>query len=852
MLRGKASVSTRSLLVSSRHRVLFLTAALAGAAVWLHEALLPGLPSLQAPLSIPWWAIAVAFALAEIGAVYVHFGRHAHSWSITEVPLTVGLVFTSPDELVVGTLVGYAAALILHRRQSVMKWSFNLAVAWLETVVALALHRALLDGGGPYGASGWIASYVAVGVATWGISALALPVAISLHEGRFAASVFRWVGLASVVSTVTNTSIGLLAVSILWLQPTAIWLLGLVVVVAVAAYRAYGSWRRRHDTLVNLHGLTELDSTRNVADVMAQLLEHARALLRAEVAELLLLSPEGGVRRHAVCGPPGWNPLTAEDLVDVAGLPDLLLTRRWGAQHHGHPLFRRNAVRDALLVVLGRGRGGSGVLLVANRLDDVSTFSREDLNILQTFGHHALVTIENSRLLDLLRSEAEDRRREALHDGLTGLPNRTAFQEMLGAAIRRACPAGRFAVLLLDLDHFKEVNDTLGHHIGDVLLRKVAERLRCALPPDCDAARLGGDEFVVLLPDGRDLESILALAEGCRAALTTDFRVAELQLGVEASIGVALYPEHGQDPSRLLQSADIAMYSAKHSGSQIEVYDSAVDAHTPRRLTLLGGLRTAIEQGELEVHYQPKAFLETGDVTGVEALVRWRHPDYGFIAPAEFLPLAEHSGLIHPVAQFVLRTALRQTLVWRGEGLTLEVAVNLSTRNLLDQGLPGYVGELLDEFSLPARALRFEITETAVMSDPHRTIPILEDLSAMGLGLSVDDFGTGYSSLSYLKGLPVDELKVDRSFVRDMQHDEGDAMIVRSTIDLGRNLGLRVVAEGVEDEATWQRLGAIGCDVAQGYLLLRPVAAAQLGYWLQQYRPREHAAAGSVRPRAYQ
>ena len=817
-------------------RILLLTTLLAAVAAWLHLAMLAGLPPLPAPLSIPWWLLAAAFALAEMGTVYVYFGRHAHSWSVTEVPLTIGLVFTAPHQLVVASLVGYAAALIVHRRQSAMKWSFNLALAWLETVVALAVHRAVLDGGVPHGVDGWIASYAAVAVATWGVSALVLPLAVSVHEGRFQAALFRWVGLASVVSTVTNTSIGLLAVSILWLQPTAIWLVAPVIVVAVIAYRTYGSWRRHHDIVSNLHRLTELDSTRDAEEMADQLAEHARVLLRAEAAELLLLSPQGGLRLQAVCAPEGWQPLTAEDLDAVASQPDLLLSRRRVAPHHAHPLVRRNPVRDALLVVLGRARGGRGVLLVANRLDEVSTFTREDLRILQTFGHHALATIDNSRLLDLLRAEAEDRRREALHDTLTGLPNRAAFQQVLTSAIAEAGPDRPFAVLLLDLDRFKEVNDTLGHQIGDVLLRQVATRLRGALPGECQAARLGGDEFVVLVPDGGDRGAVLRLAERCRAALTRGFMVNELQLGVEASIGVALYPEHGQDPSRLLQSADIAMYSAKRAGSQVEVYDSAVDAHTPRRLTLLSSLRTAIDLGELEVHYQPKASLGTGAVTGVEALVRWRHPDYGFIAPAEFLPLAEHSGLIHSVGRFVVRTALQQTLVWREQGLALEVAVNLSTRNLLDRTLPGYVEDLLAELGLPASALRFEITETSMMSDPHRTIPVLEGLSAMGLGLSLDDFGTGHSSLSYLKGLPVDELKVDRSFVRDMSFDEGDSLIVRSTVDLGRNLGLRVVAEGVEDEAVWDLLTTLGCDVAQGFLLLRPVAATELAGWLRRYR----------------
>jgi EAL domain-containing protein (putative c-di-GMP-specific phosphodiesterase class I) len=308
--------------------------------------------------------------------------------------------------------------------------------------------------------------------------------------------------------------------------------------------------------------------------------------------------------------------------------------------------------------------------------------------------------------------------------------------------------------------------------------------------------------------------------------------VGDLNLEVGASIGVALAPVHGNDAATLLQRADVAMYSAKEARSGFEVYDPDRDEYSPRRLMLAAELRHAIERGQLSIHYQPKADLRTNGITGVEALLRWHHPDYGFVPPDEFIPLAEHTGLIRPLTRWVLAASIAQCGTWQRRGLHLNVAVNLSVRALLDVGLPEEVEGLLREAAVPPTALTLEITESSIMADPARSIGVLNRLADLGIMLSIDDFGTGYSSLSYLKKLPVGEVKVDRSFVMNMSADPDDAVIVRSTIDLAGNLGLRVVAEGVEDQATWDQLTLLGCDAAQGYFLGRPMPVLQLDRWL--------------------
>ena len=427
-------------------------------------------------------------------------------------------------------------------------------------------------------------------------------------------------------------------------------------------------------------------------------------------------------------------------------------------------------------------------------------------------------------------AQAERNRRQALHDALTGLPNRTLLRQRTEDALAGA-EAGTVGLVLIDLDRFKEINDTLGHAYGDGVLQAVADRLRATVRSGDTVARLGGDEFALLLPGVADEQAARLLAVRALAAMEAPIEVEGVSLDVDASIGIALSGTHGDGVETLLQNADIAMYSAKDRGLGVCVYDASLNDLSPERLGLLGQLRRAIDNRELVLHFQPKIALPGGRVCGVEALVRWEHPQRGLIPPGDFIPLAERTSLIRPLTHYVLDAALQQCARWRRAGRDLAVAVNVSARNLLDEHFVEEVQELLARWRVPASCLELEVTESGIMADPERARRILTRLAGCGVTLSIDDFSAGYTSLAQLKDLPVHQLKIDRSFVAPMAADPSNALIVRSVVELGRNLGLTTVAEGVEDEATCDRLSAMGCDVAQGFYVCRPMPAEQLAAW---------------------
>jgi diguanylate cyclase (GGDEF)-like protein len=435
-----------------------------------------------------------------------------------------------------------------------------------------------------------------------------------------------------------------------------------------------------------------------------------------------------------------------------------------------------------------------------------------------------------------LRSSAERDRHQATHDALTGLPNWELLRDRLEQGLAAAARSdGEVAMLLIDLDRFKEINDSLGHTYGDKLLVQVGPRLQSVLREGDTVARLGGDEFVVLLPSVDGVAEAEAVAERLREALHRPFEVEGVALDVEASIGIVVSPWHGTDTELLLRNADIAMYAAKEDKAGAVVFTPEDHVTAPWRLTLLGDLRRALDAGdELYLNYQPKYTLDGERIEGVEALLRWQHPAQGLIPPGEFIPVAEGTGIILRLTERVLGLALAQMRTWLDAGHGVPVAVNLSTRCLLDAGLPEMVSRLLAEHGVPAELLRLEVTESAVMGDAARCMEVLQRLHDLGVKLSIDDFGTGYSSMAYLRRLPVDELKVDRSFVLGMTTNSADAVLVRTAIDLGHNLGLTVVAEGVEGAEHVLALRALGCDIAQGYHYARPMPGAQLSELLDR------------------
>ncbi|MER6135814.1 bifunctional diguanylate cyclase/phosphodiesterase [Streptomyces sp. NPDC001815] len=427
---------------------------------------------------------------------------------------------------------------------------------------------------------------------------------------------------------------------------------------------------------------------------------------------------------------------------------------------------------------------------------------------------------------------ARARAEEQLRDPLTGLPNRQWLLERTWRALDDAERIGaRSALMLIDLDRFRAVNDTLGHLAGDRLLLQIADRLRVALPRGAEAARLGGDEFAVLLPIVDSTTSATRVARNLVTMLGSPLDLDGLTLVLEASAGLAVFPDHALDAEGLLRRADVAMYQAKRDRTGVEVYESKRDSNTPDRLGLLGDLRRALDTGDVELHYQPKVRFD-GQVAGLEALVRWVHPERGKVPPDEFIAIAESSGLMPHLTEYVLEKALAQVASWRARGLRVPVAVNVSPRDVHTPGFAGSVAARLARHGVPAGALQLEITEHVLLEDPQRAADTLAGLTAHGVKMSLDDFGTGYSSLVHLRRLPVSELKIDRSFVARLAVDTEDAEIVRCTIDLAHSLGLVVVAEGVEDDETWERLRDLGCDAVQGWLVAAAMPPEEATAWL--------------------
>jgi diguanylate cyclase (GGDEF)-like protein/PAS domain S-box-containing protein len=424
-------------------------------------------------------------------------------------------------------------------------------------------------------------------------------------------------------------------------------------------------------------------------------------------------------------------------------------------------------------------------------------------------------------------------RHQAMHDGLTDLPNRTLLFERLERALEQARGDSIIvALLLMDLDRFKEVNDTFGHHFGDVLLKQVAFRIRNQLSPDDTVARLGGDEFAIVLPRAPDENAVAATARRILNALEQPFVVEEQVLEVGASIGIALHPKHGDDARALMRGADVAMYAAKQGNSGYSFHSLEYETRSPDQLALVVQMRSAIEKQQFELYYQPKLHLRSGLMTRAEVLVRWNHPTRGLLVPAQFIPLSERTGVIRSMTDWILDRALQQCRIWQDEGAPVHLAVNISAKSLQDQALPVKVQAALDRWHIDPRFLKLEITESSIMADPAHALAIMSMLQSMGVRLSVDDFGTGFSSLTHLRQLPIDEIKIDKSFVSGMTESEADAAIVRTVIDLARNLGKQVCAEGVETEAQWNRLYEMGCDLAQGYWISRPLPADGLMKWL--------------------
>jgi diguanylate cyclase (GGDEF)-like protein len=786
-----------------------------------------GVPSLDELGALAWFPVLLGmFCLTEGFAIHVRVRRGGHAMSVTEIPMVLALAVLNPFLVVIARAVGGTAGLVGLRRQRGRKLAFNIALIGLQATVAVEVFQAIARSGvGLDGPREWLAAYAAM-VAADLLAIILVTAVISLNDDPS-----EWRRLPSamggLVLVVVATSIALISAITVESNPWAVTLLAVLYCVVHLGYRGYVRQSQGHAQVEGLYAFTSaLDGSLHTAQLIRVILNQVRDELRAATVELILppAEAEPGVRVR-MSGPEQLDEFPVCQMDPLAW---------WAPAATGEPvLLPATGSADGIAVPVPLGDGVTAVLLVVESLPDIPTFTEDHLRLLQAMANHASVALANARLVNRLREEAVEKEHFALHDPLTDLPNRRQLYRLLDAALEaEPCTA----VMMMDLDRFKEINDALGHDTGDALLREVGERLRRRLEHRGAVARLGGDEFAMLV--GVDsADDAAAVGRELVRELERPVHIGHLTLHPRASIGIALAPSHGEDSGTLLRRADVAMYAAKQARSGVRIYRATDDQNTPQRLALIGDLRDAIERQEIVVVFQPKVDPATGAVVGAEALSRWFHAEQGFIAPDLFVPLAEHSGLVRPLTLHVLDVALRNCAAWHRAGHPVHVAVNLSPNTLLDDTLPDVIVRLLAQNDLPAAALTLEITESTLMADPEGGLGTLDRLRSLGIRISIDDFGTGYSSLGRLRELPIDEVKIDQSFVRNAAQDHRDRALVRSTVELGHALDLHVVAEGVEDEQTYEFLARTGCDIVQGYYIAKPLPADQFTTWLHSTAP---------------
>lgn len=788
--------------------------------------------------------LAIAFGVCEIVVVHFDVGDDGHTTSLSEIPLVVGLFLLDPRIFVAARVIGALVALRLCRRQPSVKLFFNTCSVALEAALAVSIYGAL--GQPSIGVESWFVATGAAAIASVD-SALAVLAAIALSGGQVRHHHLTRMLIGGVSTACFGSTLAVLSVAATHEDSLMIIPIGLAAMGLVLYYRHGNQQSVRLARLSVLQeAIHDLTPATTEPSLVRSLLEQAREKLKADRAVLHLIEFDGepaGVRyvltADGLSRTEVESPLAVAEEIDA--LADGVLIAERDSRTLQWPLLGQHA-RDTVIVPLhlasptatgsnaDHGIRYAVALSVHDRRTDHSTFVNEDLAVLSGIAQHGSLTLLNARLLDRLMHESR-------HDALTGLPNRTDFHERLTGALagdlagdlavgRPVC-----AVLLADLDAFKEVNDSLGHHAGDLLLQQVSSRLLAALPKQASIARLGGDEFVVLC-QGADEAAALAVAASLTAALQNPVEIDSVKVNVGASIGIALAPEHGTTADLLLRHADVAMYHSKQvRGTRI--YDAAHDTNDAGRLQLAGELRDGITRGELRLAAQPQAGTASREVQSVEMLVRWEHPQRGLLYPDSFIAIAERTGLLPAITAWVLAASLDFLQAWRLAGHDLGVSVNLSPQDLEDPELPAKVRWALSQRDLEPSSLTLEITEATMMADHDAAVCTLRALREQGVRISVDDFGTGHSSLAYLATLPIDELKIDRSFVSAINTNAAQRAIVAAISRLAADLGLTTVAEGVEDEVSWRGLESLGVDLIQGYHLARPMPAAALPGWLE-------------------
>jgi diguanylate cyclase (GGDEF)-like protein len=786
-----------------------------------------------------WPLVTLLFAAAEVWVVHLEFRRAAHTISLSEIPLVLGLIFLAPPYLVAAQLLGAGPILLFHRRQGPLKLVFNLAQLALSVELAALVYHVGRPGADPLGPTGWLLATVATTVAAL-VGVIAVSGVISLSEGRLSLAKRLPVMVFSLAGAVVNACLALVVAVVVSRDPRAGALLLMPAAALYLAYRAYTRERQKTERIEFLYnsGRT-LAATGAAQSSIVALLREALQMFRAELAQVTVMAGGSG-QFEARTTVRGDEVVEVEHPVDPGGEASFL--ERVMAADHGaiigsdsaaeaeRALLTGRDIRDAMITSLKSDNRVIGTILVGNRLGAVSSFTGDDLALLETLATQVGAAVENARLERVLHHQA-------FHDSLTNLGNRGLFTQRLDHALNKSDP--RVAVLSVDIDDFKTVNDTLGHSAGDQLLVKVAEQLALAVRGGDTAARRGGDEFAVLVEDITDVGDAVVAARRVLEVFRRPYSVAGRELRIKASVGIATNLEFPTDGPSLLMQADVAMYYAKRatSGEGYCVFELSMQEEVAERHALREDLRLALERGELTNVYQPIVSLQTGRVLGTEALVRWNHPERGLVSPAYFITVAEESGLIVDLGRWVLGSACRQLREWHREfpeAAPLMVSVNLSALQLRQPGFVDDVVRVLQEVDLDARHLTLEITESTFMEDTRTAIARLRELRGLGIRVELDDFGTGYSSLSILRDLPLDGLKIDKSFVDGIRDLADRPVFLQAIVRLAQALDLNMVAEGIEHQVQADALTAIGCQRGQGYLFLHPEPAERMTEFLRQ------------------
>jgi diguanylate cyclase (GGDEF)-like protein len=809
--------------------------AITSAAIWGYD--ITHFEPLPSPISLQWWQLAIAFYLAEVYVVHLQFRKQAHTLSLTEFGLVLGLFFLSPAALFIAQFVGAGLALAVHRRQRPMKLAFNLAELPLCSGIALLVFRSFYDGD-PNSMRTWALVLVAAAIAHT-VGVVLVSAVIAVVEARLAAPQLPQTLAISLIGALATASLGLAGVLLVETRPEAGLLLLLPAVTCALAFRAYMAQREQREHLEFLY--ESMRATQGAPEfglAVGQLLVAARRLLRADYAEILLIPPTPGEPAlRSISGGSGETLMHAVELsgVDnhalgrIGNLADPLMLSRRREPGEFDAFLGARSLDDAIIGALRGEERVFGFLLVGDRMGDVGTFAETDSELFGTFAGHASVLLENGRLehsLAQVTELKEELRHQAYHDALTGLPNRVLFADRVAETLAVGRAGSPHAILFLDLDRFKNVNDSWGHAAGDELLAQVAARIRAALRPGDTPARLGGDEFAVLL-ENADTDHAARAAQRLSEALEATFTVDGREAKLHASIGIAVTGHHAETAEELLRNADIAMYAAKSDESRRwVVYEPMLHTRMRRQRRLALELESAIERGELIVEYQPIVSLADGAIHAFEALVRWRHPQRGLLLPVEFLSAAEDSGLMIEVGTCVLEQAFGAASAWQDavpHASDIGICVNLSPSEFMNERLAEDLALALTRTRLDPRRLTIEITESTMIRDEQRALAAMQRLQEFGVRLCIDDFGTGYSSLSRLSELPIEMLKIPKPFIDQLASEDEDASFVDAILRLAGSLGVVTVAEGIETAAQARRVRELGCGLGQGNVLSRPL-----------------------------